>query len=415
VGRALLYGLPPAALWAAVFGKLPALRRSPRDPRIRAYWLGLLALALSVTLLRPPWRSSISSDSAIAVREFHRLIGHSLVLVCLWGVEAFSAYSVYPEAQARAHVQRRLWLLAGTVAVMIAAFLAGKGVEVGDRPGALSPFLFYWLPFHTYLGLALVNMIRLNWQWARQTDRAVLGLGLRLTTVGAVFGLAEVAYSLPYLVATQLGWPPRQLLGNQLLITQLLLAATVLPVVVGTTMPAWGPRVGLPRLLVWVGRYRAYLGLYPLWRALCQAVPDVALQAPTSAVADAWTGRRQLGFRLQRRCTEIRDAQLALRPWIDPQATEAAVRLGRQAGLAGEDLQAVVEAASLAAAIQAKTGRWPPTKGPTSAPWGQGGGDLDTESAWLGRVAVAYRRSLIVRAVLTDQQAQQQAVHHPHG
>jgi hypothetical protein len=377
--------------------------------------LGLLALALSVTMLRPPWRSSISSDSAIVVREFPRLIGHSLVLVCLWGVEAFSAYSVYPEAQARAHVQRRLWLLAATVAVMIAAFLAGKGVEVGDRPGALTPFLFYWLPFHAYLGLALVNMIRLNWQWAHQTDRAVLALGLRLTTVGAAFGLAEVGYSLLYLAATQLGWPPRHRLGDQLLITQVLLAATVLPVVIGTTMPAWGPRVGLPKLLGWLGRYRAYLRLYPLWSALCPAIPEVALEAPTSALADAWAGRHQLGFRLQRRCVEIRDAQLKLRPWADPQAAAAAAAAGGQAGLNGEELQVVAEAASLAAAAQAKTRRWAPVGERTPASSGQGGGDLDTESAWLSRVAVAYRRSPVVQAVLTSQQTQRQPVNRSDG
>lgn len=413
VGRALLYGLPPAALWAAVLGKLPALVRRPRDPRIRAYWLALLALALSVTMLRPPWRSSVSS--ATDVREFPRLVGHSLVLVCMCGVEAFAAYSVYPEAQARAHVQRRLWLLAGTVAAMIAAFIAGEGVEVGDQPGTLTPFLFYWLPFHSYLGLALVNMIRLNWQWARQTDRAVLGLGLRLTTVGAVFGLAEVGYSLLYLLANQLGWPPRHRLGNQLLITQVLLAATVLPVVVGTTMPAWGPRVGLPKLLRWVSHYHAYLRLYRLWSALCQAVPEVALEAPTSVKADAWAGRHQLSFRLQRRCVEIRDAQLKLRPWADPHAAATAGALGGQAGLNGEELQVVVEAASLAAAAQAKTRGWAPVGKRTPASSVQGGGDLGTESAWLSRVAVAYHRSPVVQAVLTSQQTQRQPVNRSDG
>jgi hypothetical protein len=266
------------------------------------------------------------------------------------------------------------------------------------------------------LATGLVNMIRLNWRWANQTDRVDLRLGLRLTTVGAMFGLAEVAYSVPFLTANQLGWPPPAAVGDHAFYSQLLLAATVVPVVVGTTMPAWGPRVGLPRLLVWAGRYRAYLRLYPLWRALCQAVPEVALEAPTSAVADAWRGRQQLGFQLQRRCTEIRDAQLKLRPWANPQAAEAAMALGRQAGLDGEKLQAVVEGASLAAAVQAKTRRWPPATAPTPAASGQGGGDLDTESAWLGRIAVAYRRSPIVQAILAaDQQAQWQTVQRSDG
>jgi hypothetical protein len=132
-------------------------------------------------------------------------------------------------------------------------------------------------------------------------------------------------------------------------------------------------------------------------------------------LAAAWAGRHQLGFRLQRRCVEIRDAQLKLRPWADPQAAAAAEALGGQAGLNGEELQVVVEAASLAAAAQAKTRRWAPVGERTPASSVQGGGDLDTESAWLSRVAVAYRRSPVVQAVLTSQQTQRQPVNRSDG
>src|SRR5512133_1183209 len=140
-GRALLYGSLPAALWAAVFGKLPTLRRSPGNPRIRAYWLALLTLALAVTVLRPPWRTSLSNGTE--VREFARVVGHSLVLGNLWAVEAVTACSAYPEARARAHVQRRGWALAATVAVMLAASAAGAAhvapvpVAADGRPGPL--------------------------------------------------------------------------------------------------------------------------------------------------------------------------------------------------------------------------------------------------------------------------------------
>jgi hypothetical protein len=206
-------------------------------------------------------------------------------------------------------------------------------------------------------------------------------------------------------VASQLGWPPRHLLGNQELITQSLLAATVVPVVVGTTMPAWGSRVGLARLLGWVGRYRAHRRLYRLWRALCQAVPNIALEPPVAAWRETLRARH-LTFRVQRRCTEIRDAQLALRPWLDPQAAGAAEQLGRQAGLDGEQLQAVVEAATLAVAVQAKlAGRAPPRE--RGAVAGPGGSDLDSESRWLGRVASAYLHSPVVGAVLSRQRAEQ--------
>jgi hypothetical protein len=190
-----------------------------------------------------------------------------------------------------------------------------------------------------------------------------------------------------------------------------LLAATVLPVVVGTTMPTWGPRVGLPRLLCWLGRYRAHRQLYPLWRDLCQAVPDVALVAPTGAWRDQlWVHR--LKFRLHRRIAEIHDAQLALRPYRDPQAAETATTLGRQAHLDGEDLRAAVEAAILRAAVYAKTHARAElvTGEPMATPDGtELGADLESETAWLGKVAHAYARSSVVRAAVVSRQTPQHA------
>jgi hypothetical protein len=413
MGRALLYGLPPAALWAAAVGKLPALRRDPHNPRVRAYWLALVALALAITVLRPPWGTA--PTSTIEVRQLPRLVGHSLVLVNLCAVEAFLAYSVYPKQRARARVQRRMWALAAAVVVMAIAFTVGSGrsgtVGAVAPTGTVTPFLVYWLAFYAYLGVALVNMTRLNLRWARQTDREVLQLGLRLTAAGALCGLTLLSYALLYLAADQLGWPPRHLLGDQPHITQLLLAATVLLVVIGTTMPAWGPRVGLPSLLRWAGRYRAHRRLYPLWRDLCQAVPDVALMPPTGVWRDRLRLRR-LEFWLHRRVIEIRDARLALRPYLDPEVAGNATELGRQAGLDGEELHALVEAATLAAAMHAsRTAQARAAAGePMAAP---GGADLDahleSEMAWLGKVADAYRRSPLVRAVVASRQAPQSA------
>jgi hypothetical protein len=51
----------------------------------------------------------------------------------------------------------------------------------------------------------------------------------------------------------------------------------------------------------------------------------------------------------------------------------------------------------------------------TPAPLGQGGSGLDAESAWLGRVAVTYCRSPVVRAISTDQRPQPQAGLRPDG
>jgi hypothetical protein len=263
----------------------------------------------------------------------------------------------------------------------------------------------YWLIFLGFLGLALVDVVRLAWRWARLTDRAILGLGLRMTAAGGLVGLVYVGYDLLFLAASHL--ERADLLGDQPLITQILISASVALIVLGSTMPAWGPRVGLPRLLRWTNRYRAHRRLYPLWRRLCQAVPEVALvptPPPWRDALNVWN----LDFGLHRRVIEIRDARLLLRPYLDPRVAGAAEDLGRRQGLPDEDLRAVVEAASLAAAVRAKTQGHPasPETRPVPPP---GGADLESETGWLAKVAAAYAHSPLVRAVLLGQQAEQRA------
>jgi hypothetical protein len=207
--------------------------------------------------------------------------------------------------------------------------------------------------------------------------------------------MVYVGYDLVFLAASQLG--QTQWLGDQQLIIQGLSVTSVLLMVVGFTMPRWGPRVGLPRLLRWARRYRAHRRLYPLWRDLCKVFPDVALVHPTTWWRDA-VAVQDLGFALHRRVIELRDARLRLRPHLDPEVVKTATVLGRQASLAGEELHAVVVAASLAAAMDAKVHGRPPL-GERSASAESGGtdlpADLERESAWWVKVATAFRSPLV--------------------
>jgi hypothetical protein len=404
--RTLIDGVLVVLLWAAVAGKVPALRRHPDNRALRAYWLALLALALAVTVLLPPIQLAL--DRTTVVPNLARLLGHSLALGCACAASVFLLFSSYPEATAQARARRRVWALAVTLLLMGGLFAAAKvrheTLDFLGHYGTATLIVVYWLVFLTYLGVALVDVVRLAWRWAGQTDQAVLGLGLRLTAIGGLIGLAYVGYDLLYLAAAQLERP--NLLGNQPLMTQGLIAASVVLIVVGSTMPAWGPRVGLPTLLGWLGRYRAHRRLYPLWWALCQAIPGIALVPPPSRWRDALSVRN-LGFALHRRIIEMRDAQLQLRPFLDPQAAETATELGRQAGLEGEELRVVAVAASLSAALHAKV-EGQRAAGAGSALADPGGtdvhGDLESESAWWVKVATAYR-SPLVRDVMSQQRA----------
>jgi hypothetical protein len=119
-------------------------------------------------------------------------------------------------------------------------------------------------------------------------------------------------------------------------------------------MRRWRPRVAVEAARRWLAHYRAYRGLRPLWRALVQAMPDVALHPPGGPLAELLAACNP-GYRVSRMVVEICDAQRLLLPWMDSQVPgrvrEAARCVG---GLPGVQADAVVDAAMLVLALQAR-------------------------------------------------------------
>jgi hypothetical protein len=390
---------PVLLTWAGVIFKLPALRRSPHDAALRAYWLGLVGIALTLTVLLPPVQLAV--DRLVGVPNLARPLGHALALAAGWSVQSFLLLLSYPAATARRGIRRRGWVLAGTLVLMATLFALAP---VEDETTlfmsryADAPFIpEYWLVFLTSLAMVGWNVVRLCWRYARLSERPVLRLGLRLTAAGGLFGLCYIVNEGLYIATRRLGlgYPLR----DHETVTQLLLAIAAALIVIGSTIPAWGPRIGLLRLWRWIGRHRAYRRLYPLWLALYRSSPGIALIPPSPRVVNA-LAVRDLNFRLYRRVIEIRDGCLTLRAFQDPQVADAARNLGRDAGLSGSKLEVLVEAASLAAGLRAMpTQRRAAVAPPTTIP-ARGGANLDTEVAWLAEVSDCFAHSPLLRAVL---------------
>jgi hypothetical protein len=229
------------------------------------------------------------------------------------------------------------------------------------------------------LGYTTGYATRYFWRSARLIDRRWLQRGLRLLAVGCGADLASCLALAVFAVA----------LRFDVMVTAAQQAETVsafvgaVVIAVGATMPAWGPRVD---------RIVSYRRLRPLWLAVCQASPEVVLDPPHSSRADQWKPW-DLNFRLYRRIIEIRDGCLALRPYLDEAVAARARQRGRDAGLAGTELHASVEAATLAAAIGAKTSGRPGVERPVLLLNTAGGSDLAGELAWLTRVASAFAKT----------------------
>jgi hypothetical protein len=122
----------------------------------------------------------------------------------------------------------------------------------------------------------------------------------------------------------------------------------------------------------------------PLRAALVSAVPAAA--RPLGETLGPAAIRK-----LYEAVLEVKEASLALRCYRDPEVESTTAHAGREHGLAGRDLAAVVEAAVLAHAIQwSKAGQAPCTEpcDPVRSPVSDAG--LASEAAWLVQVSRAF-------------------------
>lgn len=401
--KEILLDFGPALLpWAAVVYKLPSLYRAPRDVGRRSLWLTLFFLALAATALAPPVYVGI--DHLLAYPNFARLLSNSLTLLTCWSVLVFLAHLSGKSTRGR-EIRWTGLLLGAALLVMAALFLSApvypEALDFPERYAAAPHVLEYRLVYLLYVGITDATMIRLCWRYAQVASHVSLRLGLQIVAAGGVAGLLYVVNDGYFLMTRQLSivYP----LSDPVTIHQTLVVLLVGLAVTGATMPAWGPRLGVPRLYRWVQCYRALWRLCPLWLALCRSCPEIALVRPRSRVFDV-LNLRDVDFRLYRRVVEIRDGILALRPYVDPNIVELATRLSREAGMDREQTDAVIEAASIVAGKSAKA-RGEVNQNPEPRHPPAGGADLDREVIALELIAWSYARSPIVRAIRASLQS----------
>ena len=395
---------PCVLLWAAAAYRLPAVRRRPGDRRLRASWFATLSFAAAATVLLPPVYGAI--NRLAGVPNLARLLGNGLVLVAAWHNQAFLFSLNYPDAAARQRARRAGWVLLGALALLFALFaLAAAPEEAWDFTGryAAAPYVLeYRLVYLAYLGLALVDVVRLAWRYAGLASRPALDLGLRLVAVGGAVGLAYVVHECLYAASRRLGTV--YLLPDPSRATEWLIAVAVLLLVVGSTMPAWGARVGIPALYDWAWHYRAYQRLYPLWLALYRAAPEIALFPARSRLADrlrVW----DVHLHLRRRVVEICDGRLLLRPFLDLRVVAHARAQCRLAGLSDDETRVVVEVVWLRAALRAREAGQE-GGGAALLPEIPAGADVETAAAFFAQVARCLAQSPVVREIVAGLDSQ---------
>ncbi|MFI9385804.1 MAB_1171c family putative transporter [Kutzneria sp. NPDC052558] len=159
-----------------------------------------------------------------------------------------------------------------------------------------------------YFAYTIGSITFASWRWAAKADLPWLRRGLRVHTVGCVFGIAYCVHVAAYQLTEVAGiFPPwKELEGDGALV-----AMCLLPAFVGVTAPMWGPRLdGLVRA---VRHYRHRRALYPLWLRLSGSI--VRLDPPRTEWHDRLRLRPgQQHALVYRRVIELWDGLLAEHP-----------------------------------------------------------------------------------------------------
>ncbi|MEU1290965.1 MAB_1171c family putative transporter [Streptomyces sp. NPDC005840] len=312
------------------------------------------------------------------------LVVHLLKTAAFGYVSLIAVTLVHPVPPVRT-VRRHRALLAGALAVSVVLHLVGRvtvtadSVEVGDGRGwALAAFdgvfVLYGVWAQTLLGAALLTH-------ARSAAPGALRTGLRLMIVAVASGVAWTLWAV-HDVAISL--TSGRLGAEEDTVSVTLGALTALLATAAATTAFWSGPTGTP--LRWLRTQRRLRALRPLWSALHEQLPHIALGSPTAGRVPLRDGE----FALYRTVIEIRDGYLSLRPYMPPVPPEAT-------GTGGT--RAVREAAMIREALRNLRANRPIVPGgalpttvhePAAPATGEVGAALAAETAWLTQVSRAF-------------------------
>lgn len=327
-------------------------------------------------------------DGQLGVPNLYRLVAY-LCALCIGLCEAVLVTHWTEAGRSTGKLRARLVFSAVCVAGYLVAFAAGNDradpsrfdVDHADSPAVAAFVLIYVAVQISYLGDVAV----VGWRFSLVAQRTWLRTGLRIAAIGGAIGVVEALTKASYVAVGLAGGRPR---GGESVDAGIVMVASLF-LLTGWATPALEPRVAAVR--GWLVRYRGLHTLYPLWRALYDAMPAIALQPPAGRWSAVWSPR-DVKLRALRRVIEIRDGRLNLAPYVDPAVADEAYRTARAARLSDVDTEAAVEAARIRTALAAlRRGETVATA--TELPAIAGFNEIASEIGWLSRVARAFTTS----------------------
>ncbi|MFI2236256.1 MAB_1171c family putative transporter [Streptomyces chrestomyceticus] len=391
----LFLSIAAVLLLAAAYKARPLLRR-PRPRGLGALCGFLTGLGASLVFLTP----AVGDALSVVTPKLGRLLGNCSTLAAATCISILLLRFNEEPPDADRKARHRLVSLGVVLVAMAVLFFASP---VDDSPGAptfgelprTEPLLnIYVLVFTAHLGAAIVDLLRQALRYSRHAPRTSLRAGLRVIAAGCALGMVYIGYKIVHVVGlwTDAGWLPPEQLCSSLVTPATCTFSVGLPaicsllLVIGVLLPAVGPALAWPwrRLQLW----QLHRGLHPLWAALTAAVPEIQLTATENRYAAP-----DPEFRLYRRVIEIRDGMLALRPHRSDEVRRAAEERLRSGGADARELDAGVEAAVLAAALESRRDGGAPAHAVSAEDATLTRpelNDLFDEARWLRRVSHAF-------------------------
>ncbi|MEO7193943.1 MAG: MAB_1171c family putative transporter [Pseudonocardiaceae bacterium] len=349
------------SLWLVAILRAPAAARNPRQ---RPLWLGVCLIAVTTTLYQEPVIKTLGRlVGDLNLIDLSRHVSHTISA-------AVMLYFVLVAASRQRHT--RLLVSVGVVTVAATIWLnlsapphARSAITTPELP------LVYWLVcFGFYLVVDVIS-VAVCWRYGRRAGPRSLRWSLWIFGLSRLFGCVLWVLFPAYLItriAALLRWVPA-LTGIELLLQA---ASVALPGIVTAR------RNLTQRRILWT--------LWPLWRSLTGAIPNITLPASGSRLGALVTTVGSLNWRLYRLVIEIRDAGLTLRAYVTPATVAAAQRFAAARQIPGADLDAAAVACWLETARQAKLAGTPP-RSTVSDITSPGGENLREELEFLLTVA----------------------------
>ncbi|WP_369395578.1 MAB_1171c family putative transporter (plasmid) [Streptomyces sp. CG1] len=351
-------------MWLAVALRAPTAMRSSEQ---RPLWLAVLGAAVAVTLNLP----RVNGLVYLVTGPTHvTALARNLV-----GVLTSAAVLDFVFLAARGRHTYPLYAVAGLVmALLIWLDTTARAHLVHAIPptGEPSPSTPYWAVLITVNLSTNVMCATACWQYSRTSDPA-LRAGLRLFGLGAVFAGAYWLLDATYF-GVRCSWIPS--------VTPLLMGCYAAARASALCVPVWAAAaLTLRRLkLLWQ--------LWPLWRDLVDAVPDVCLEQRRRRAHHFLRWPVPLDLRLYRTVIEIRDAILVLRAYAPQTALDDIRSHFEHEGLPPAEANSQALACWLYMARNSKAGGAPPRHDTLTIPV-LGGSDLQHEIDFLRKVSKA--------------------------